>query len=103
MSSAVIINEAEEQRQSAREVKTLLVVFIVGVMLSVAVTQFYGKKASRLASFITAFFVYLLIAAMIGRMLWNRYLVELMPFLRPARGFEYMLGLIIFAGLVFNA
>lgn len=103
MSAPVIINEAEEQRQSAREVKTLLVVFIVGVMLSVAVTQFYGKKASRLASFITAFFVYLLIAAMVGRMLWNRYLVELMPFLRPARGFEYMLGLIIFAGLVFNA
>ena len=103
MSAPVIINEAEEQKQSAREIKTLLIVFIIGIFLSVAVTQFYGKKASRLATFITAFFVYLLIAAMIGRMIWNRYLVELMPFLRPARGFEYILGLIIFAGLIFNA
>jgi hypothetical protein len=98
-----IVNEAEEERQTAREVKTLLVVFIIGIMISVAVQQMYGKKYSKLASFITAFFVYLLIASMIGRVLWNSYVVELIPALKPARGFEYILGLMIFSGIVLNA
>jgi len=98
-----IVNEAEEERQTAREIKTLVVVFIIGIMISVAVQKFYGKKYYRLATFISAFFVYLLIAAMIGRVIWNSYLVELMPFLKPARGFEYILGLIIFSGIILNS
>jgi hypothetical protein len=97
-----IVNEAEEERQTAREIKALVLVFIVGIMFSVAVERFYGKKYSKMATLISAFFVYLLIAAMIGRVIWNNYIIELMPFLRPARGFEYILGLIIFSGIVLN-
>lgn len=98
-----IVNEAEEQRQTAREIKTLLIVFVIGIMISVAIQNFYGKKYYKLATFITAFFVYLLIAAMIGRAIWNNYIIELMPFLRPARGFEYILGLMIFSAVVLHA
>jgi len=97
------MSTADEERETAREIKTLVVVFIIGIMFSVAVQKFYGKKYYQLATFITAFFVYLLIAAMIGRVIWNNYIVELIPALKPARGFEYILGLMIFSAVVLNA
>jgi len=40
---------------------------------------------------------------MIGRLLWNKFIVELFPFLRPARSFEYILALMIFCALVLRA
>jgi len=35
---------AEEERQTAREIKTLVLVFIMGIMFSLAVQKFYGNK-----------------------------------------------------------
>jgi len=95
--------DIEEEKQTMREIKILLLVFVFGIFFSVAVQQVYGPKYFRIAALITTLFVYLLVAAMIGRVMWNSYVIELVPVLKRAKGFEYILGLMIFCGLVLRA
>ena len=98
-----LATDNEEERQTAREIKVLIIVFICGILFSFAIQQAYGPKYFKFAAIITTVFVYMLISAMIGRVLWNNYVVDLIPALKPARGFEYILGLMIFCALVLRA
>jgi len=100
---AVIIDEAAEDRQTAHEIKVLILVFIFGILISFGIQEYGGKKYTKLAALITASVVFMLISSMIGRLLWNKFIVELFPFLRPARSFEYILALMIFCTLVLRA
>ena len=93
-------NEIEEEKQTAREIKTIILVFIFGIFVSYMINEIYGKQYYKLSSRITAISLYMLISAMIGRIMWNSYIVELFPFAKPAPGFEHILGLMIFTGLV---
>jgi hypothetical protein len=95
--------DVEEEKQTLREIKILLLVFVFGIFISVVVQQVYGPKYFKLATLITTLFVYLLVAAMIGRVMWNSYVIELVPLLKRAKGFEYILGLMIFTQLVLRA
>jgi len=98
-----VFNEAAEDRQTAHEIKVLILVFIFGILISFGIQEYGGKKYTKLAALITAAVVFMLISSMIGRLLWNKFIIELFPFLRPARSFEYILALMIFCALVLRA
>jgi hypothetical protein len=98
-----VFNEAAEDRQTAHEIKVLILVFIFGILISFGMQEYGGKAYTKLAALITASVVFMLISSMIGRLLWNKFIVELFPFLRPARSFEYILALMIFCALVLRA
>jgi hypothetical protein len=91
---------AAEERQTAREVKVLILVFIIGILASYALQQIYGRSFYKVSVRLTALSIYMLISAMIGRMIWNNYIITLFPYAKPAPGYEHILGLMIFSGLV---
>jgi hypothetical protein len=93
-------NEVAEEKQTAREIKIIIIVFIIGVFISYVINEVYGKQYYKLSARVNAVSLYMLISAMIGRVMWNNYIIELFPFAKPAPGFEYILGLMIFTGLV---
>lgn len=95
-----MVNDIEEERQTAREIKIIIIVFILGIFSSYIVNELYGKQYYKLSARLNALSIYMLISAMIGRILWNNYIIELFPFAKPAPGFEYILGIMIFSGLV---
>jgi len=101
--NSTVFNEAAEDRQTAHEIKVLILVFIFGILISFGMQEYGGKAGTKLAAMITASVVFMLISSMIGRLLWNKFIVELFPFLRPARSFEYILALMIFCALVLRA
>ena len=91
---------AAEERQTAREVKILIIVFIIGILASYALQQIYGRSFYKISVRLTALSIYMLISAMIGRMIWNNYVITLFPSAKPAPGYEHILGLMIFSALV---
>lgn len=95
--------EQNEERQTAREIKILVIVFIFGILVSFIIQKVYGPKYFKFAAIITTVFIYMLVSAMIGRIMWNNYVIEIIPSLKPARGFEYILALMIFSTLVLRA
>jgi hypothetical protein len=101
--ASTVFNEAAEDRQTAHEIKVLILVFIFGILISFGMQEYGGKAYTKLSALITASVVFMLISSMIGRLLWNKFIVELFPFLRPARSFEYILALMIFCALVLRA
>ena len=92
----------DEDRQTAYEVKIIIIVFMIGILTSYIVQTVFGKQYYKVGLRISALSIYLLVSAMLGRILWNNYVTELFPFVKPAPSFEYILGLIIFLGLVTN-
>ena len=91
---------AKEEKETAREIKIIILVFIIGIFVSYIVQELYGARFYKISTRISAISLYMLISAMIGRILWNSYVIKLFPFAKPAPGFEYILGLMIFSGLV---
>jgi hypothetical protein len=91
---------AAEEKQTAREIKILILVFIIGILASYAIQELYGKSYYKVSVRLTALSIYMLISAMIGRMIWNNYIIKLFPSTKPAPGYEHILGLMIFSGLV---
>ena len=75
---------------------------MIGILTSYIVQTVFGKQYYKVGLRISALSIYLLVSAMLGRILWNNYVTELFPFVKPAPSFEYILGLIIFLGLVTN-
>lgn len=94
------MEDVKEEKETAREVKILILVFIIGILASYALQQIYGRSFYKVSVRLTAVSIYMLLSAMVGRMLWNNYIVTLFPFAKPAPGYEYILGLMIFCGLV---
>lgn len=95
-------DQKDENAQASREMKVIIIVFVMGMLTSYIIQTIYGKQYYKIGLRISALSIYLLVSAMIGRILWNSYLTELFPFVKPAPSFEYILGLMIFSGLVFN-
>ena len=95
-----MVNQVEEEKQTAREIKIIIIVFILGIFISYIINELYGKQYYKLSARVSALSIYMLISAMIGRIMWNNYIITLFPFAKPAPGFEYILGLMIFSGLV---
>jgi hypothetical protein len=96
------MSDKDEEKQTAREMKIIIIVFIVGILVSYLIQSFYGKQYYKMGLRISALSIYMLISAMLGRIIWNGYITELFPFVKPAPSFEYILGLMIFSGLVLN-
>jgi hypothetical protein len=92
--------QQKEERNTAREVKILILVFIIGIFASYAIQKIYGRAYYGVSMRLTALSIYLLLSAMVGRMLWNNYIIQILPFIKPAPGYEHILGLMIFCGLV---
>jgi len=62
-----------------------------------------GKKREVYTDFLAvllALVLSLLILSFVGKLLWNSVLVDLFTFLKPARSFWQILGLMIFVSLI---
>ena len=64
-------NEVAEEKQTAREIKIIIIVFIIGVFISYVINEVYGKQYYKLSARVNAVSLYMLISAMIGRVMWN--------------------------------
>jgi hypothetical protein len=89
-----------EEKETAHEVKIVVLVFIIGIFASYVIQETYGRAYYKVSMRLTALSIYMLISAMIGRMIWNNYIITLFPFAKPAPGYEHILGLMLFSGLV---
>jgi hypothetical protein len=60
-----------------------------------------GKREATInvVASIIAFFISLLLVALIGKLLWNNVIVDLFSFARPVRSVWHMVGLAIFMAL----
>jgi hypothetical protein len=62
-----------------------------------------GKKRQVYTDFLSvllALILSLLILSFVGKLLWNSVLVDLFTFIKPARSFWQILGLMIFVSLI---
>jgi hypothetical protein len=57
------------------------------------------KKKAAIVAFLTLIIVFILLL-ILGKMLWNDILVELFPFVKPAKSIWQILGLSILIGLI---
>lgn len=58
--------------------------------------EVYADTIAVLLSFVVAF----LILAFVGKLLWNNVVVELFTFVKPAKSFWQIIGLMIFVALI---